>query len=261
MSIMYDGSNYNGFQTQGDKSTIQEYLEKSLTTFFATNTRIKGASRTDSGVHAYNQTATFTTHKEIQKARWLSGLNALLPKNITITNIQKVDNTFHPIKNAKAKIYRYTLWLGRCYNPFICQYVWSIPANINLSLIEDSLKLFVGTLDFSSFCNSNTDVATKTRTIYEIKTIRRDSCIDIWFYGEGFLKQMIRIIVGTLVNVGLKKIQQKDITNIFLRKDRKYAGPTAPAKGLTLVDIFYSDVPKNIDVIISNIKKDYFFVL
>jgi tRNA pseudouridine38-40 synthase len=259
ISLMYDGSKFYGFQIQGSDPSIQLYLEKSLSIFFATPVSVRGASRTDSGVHAYGQVASFCIDREFEQEKWLSGFNALLPKEICITSIRKVQNNFHPIIDAKAKLYRYTMWKGRCFNPFIYPYLWTVPANLDLDTMRDSLGYFVGSKDFSSFCNSDTQVVNKVRLLHEIKMVQRGDCIDLWFYGEGFLKQMIRIIVGTLVDVSLGKINKADIEAIITSKNRIAAGRTAPAKGLVLMEVFYGKCPENINDFIQTLKDKYFF--
>jgi tRNA pseudouridine38-40 synthase len=257
--LMYDGSSFFGFQSQKDGSAIQDYLEKVFTIFFSHKASVIGASRTDSGVHAYHQEILFSTNKEFSQKKWLASLNAMLPKAIGILDIKEAEENFHPIRSAKQKVYRYSLWNSRCFNPFIAPYVWSPPGRFDINKLENSLQHFVGSHDFTSFCSSDSGAKTRTRNILEIKVVARGDCVDIWFLGDGFLKQMLRIIVGTVVQIALGK-KDLDILKLFSLKDRTLAGQTAPAQGLTLIKIAY-DNKVNLNSVIKSLQNDYFFKL
>ena len=238
IEIVYCGKEFYGFQSQTGGSTIQDCLEEALRIFFRKKINIYGASSTDSGVHAFKQVATFELCEKFEIKQCLRGLNALLPTSIGISSLIKVDTSFDAIRSAKAKVYRYKLHLGKCINPFLLDYCWSVPESIDLNSLEDAANMFIGRHDFSAFCSIDSSAKTKIRTITEIICIRREKCFEVWIMGEGFLKQMIRIIVGTLVEVGLSKKTSENVRNILLKKDRKEAGKTLPAKGLTLIEIF-----------------------
>jgi tRNA pseudouridine38-40 synthase len=259
-SVLYDGSDFFGFQSQKDDSAIQDHLEKKFSIFFSHKVKVIGASRTDSGVHAYHQEISFVTNREFVKKKWLCSLNALLPRSVGIIDIKKAELNFHPIRDARQKVYRYTLWKSRCFNPFFSPYVWSVPSSIDINILEKSLEKFVGSYDFTSFCSSDSSAKTKVRNICEIKVVARGQCVDIWFLGGGFLKQMLRIVVGTVVDIALAK-KSMDISKVIAGKDRALAGQTAPARGLTLVKINYEKEDISLDSVISSLKEDYFFKL
>ena len=240
LEIMYKGRDFFGFQSQKNAITIQDTIEKALHIIFKKHVRICGASRTDTGVHAFKQFATFSIDQDFDLQKCLRSLNGLLPKSIGIKNISQVNLTFDPIRSARTKIYRYRLYTGKCYNPFIRDYVWEVSDKINLESIEQSCKHFIGQHDFTSFCSVDSFARSKVREIYDIQCFKRKQVFEIWFLGGGFLKQMIRIIAGTLVDVGLAKKEVDDIPEIILSQKREFAGKTAPAKALTLIDISYS---------------------
>lgn len=258
LSLSYKGKNFNGFQSQADGNAVQDHLERNLSIFLREEIKVQGASRTDSGVHAFGQKACFKAKELSDPKKLLAGLNALLPRDIGVNFIQEVPENFHPIREAKAKIYRYTLWLGRCYNPFVFPYVWSVPQSVDIKTLEKAIRSFEGTHDFSSFCNTDTSVKTKVRTILETKVVIRRNSVDLWFLGEGFLKQMIRIIVGTLVDFSLRKNLETSIDKVLEEKNRKKAGQTAPPQGLSLLEVFY-DEPPSLTSFIEDIEKEALF--
>jgi len=243
LDLSYLGSPFVGFQTQPTKDSVQDHLEAALKIFFSKETKVTGASRTDSGVHAENQVITFNTDKNFDEHRWIRGINSLTPREIGINQVREVPDDFHPIFSANAKAYRYRIWRGNCWNPFISPYVWEIYKPIDLELFKKSALKLVGTHDFTSFCNTDTDISTKTRNILEIKIDERGPLVDFWIVGEGFLKQMVRIIVGTLIDISDGKLPPDSIMDILNSKSRSAAGKTAPPDGLSLVKVFYGDVP------------------
>ena len=222
--------------------TVQESIEAALSIFCGHKVHVVGASRTDSGVHAEGQVIIFRTHKQFSLSSGLIGFNALLPKSICFRSLDKVNDSFHPIVNSKAKIYRYRLWVGRCSNPFIRDLVWNIPREANVDVIKKAAKYMIGSHDFTSFCAKDSDIRSKHRTIFDLSVEQKGQLINLWFLGDGFLKQMIRIIVGTFVDISLDKISYQDIPMIFSKEDRSQAGQTAPPHGLSLVKIFYDKV-------------------
>lgn len=239
--LSYLGHNFSGFQCQPDKSSVQDEVERAFQIFFGQSIKTTGASRTDSGVHAEHQVISFRTSKVFDEFRWLRSLNALVHDDIGFHSIHQVDDQFHPILSSKAKLYRYRLWVGYCDHPPIKPYVWPVKQSIDVNLLEKNLNDFVGRHDFKSFCATDTSAKTTARTILEVKLIQQGSLIDIWILGEGFLKQMIRIIVGTLVDQSISKLT-KGVPEVLLALDRRVAGKTAPGNALTLVKIYYDDV-------------------
>ena len=258
IKILYIGAKFFGFQTQTNKKGIQDHIEAALGILLKKTTKLKGASRTDSGVHALGQIATFETSLAVNLDTFLVSLNALLPRDIGIQSIVEVKSDFDPIYHAKAKLYRYCLWRGKCFNPFMDRYVWSVNRSLNTDCIKEALPILLGRHDFSSFCNSDSGAKTRVRTLIEADLIENDNKIEIWFLGEGFLKQMIRILVGTLVDVTMKKNNFLKLEEILKSKNRQLSGQTAPAKGLTLVEIYYESVPTLNDVILKKRNKSSF---
>lgn len=258
IDLSYIGTKFSGFQSQVSKNSIQDYLEKALATFLNHEVRIRGASRTDSGVHAHHQVALFRT-KVPYSPRWLLSLNALTPPEIGIQSLSPADKLFDPIFDSKGKAYRYRIWQGRCFNPFTQDFVWPIYQKIDLDILSTEASDFIGTHDFNAFCNKDSDAKTTTRKIFEIRCDVRGPMIDIWITGEGFLKQMVRIMVGTLVAVVRGHLPPGTVRNLLAgAHERKLAGMTAPAKGLALVEVFYNEV-KPLNKIISNCESSFCF--
>ena len=258
IDLSYIGTRFNGFQSQLSKNAIQDHLEKALQTFLNHEVRVRGASRTDSGVHAHQQVALFRT-KVPFSPRWLLSLNALTPPEIGIQKLYPVDQQFDPIFNSKGKAYRYRLWQGRCFNPFVQDFVWPIHQQIDLKLLAKEAQEFIGHHDFKAFCNKDSDAKTTTRRIFDVVCDERGPMIDIWITGEGFLKQMVRIMVGTLVAVVQGHLPPGTIRKLLDGGlERKLAGMTAPAKGLALVEVFYNDI-KPIESILKNCESSFCF--
>ncbi len=252
MDLSYVGTHFSGFQSQWNGNAVQDYIERACHIFFKQKVRLKGASRTDSGVHAQQQVASFETEKPFVLEKWKGALNALVGPGIGINHIEPVASDFHPIASAKAKVYRYSLWLGHCHNPFLEPYVWPVHKNLDLGLLEKEAQNFIGVHDFKAFCNVGSYARTTVREVLDIKVDMRLPVIDIWILGRGFLKQMVRIMVGSLIELALSKNPTFGISDMLLAKDRNQAGQTAPPQGLTLVQIYYDEIPQLSDVILKN---------
>lgn len=243
LDLAYIGTPFHGFQSQVTGQAVQDYLERALKTLLKHPVRVRGASRTDTGVHAEMQVATFFTHKPFSK-QWILGLNALTPRELAIKKITPLHEPFDPIRRAKAKAYRYRLWQGKCFNPFLAPFVWEVYPPIDADLLASSAQALVGRHDFAAFCNRDSDARTTVRRILQIKVEQRGPVVDIWFLGEGFLKQMVRIMVGTLVAIARGRMPPDCLPTLLLGNQRRAAaGMTAPAQGLSLVEIFYEEVP------------------
>lgn len=248
MDLNYLGHHFNGFQAQPCGNTIQDHLEAALQIILRHPVRIKGASRTDSGVHAHHQVVTFSTALAYNP-RWLVGLNAVLPNDIGVFSIREVPDEFDPIYSAKAKAYRYRIWKGKCFNPFLRPFVWSVNPSLDVTLLKQSLSNLMGVHDFAGFSNQGGQVKTTQRKIIEVYVDERQDMIDVWIIGEGFLKQMVRIIVGTMVDIATGQLPATQVSTVLSQGLRSLAGVTAPARGLSLVEIFYNEVPSIISVI------------
>ncbi|MCB9229036.1 MAG: tRNA pseudouridine(38-40) synthase TruA [Deltaproteobacteria bacterium] len=241
LDLSYIGTRYSGFQSQSAVATIQDELEKALKILLGHAVRIRGASRTDSGVHAQHQVAVFRTSKPFSR-QWLSGLNALTPGDIGITALAPVPAEFDPIIHSTGKAYRYRLWKGKCFSPFIRPYVWEVSEELCDQQLAHLGQAFVGLHDFGAFCNRDSDAKSTVREIYGFHVETRGPMTEIWVSGRGFLKQMIRIMVGTLCEGSRKGWKPEDIQRLLQPgMRREHAGQTAPAKGLCLVRVFFSE--------------------
>lgn len=242
LDLRYIGTPFQGWQSQTNGSGIQDHLERALAIILRHPTRVIGASRTDSGVHAEHQVAIFRTAVPFDEIRWLKSLNGILPPEVGVTGVSAITPDFHPIYAAHGKAYRYRLWQGATRHPMLQPYVWTMHREVDIHAMCAAAPYLVGTHDFTSFCAVDSSAKTRTRHVLEVSVTEHGPLIDIWVVGKGFLKQMVRIMVGTLVEIGMGKRTPQDMEKILLAHDRKAAGITAPANGLTLVEIFYGDI-------------------
>lgn len=240
LAIEYDGTNYHGWQIQPNAVSIQETIEDRLQKITQEEIRLIAAGRTDAGVHAIEQVANFSTESRLDINNIQRGLNSMLPPDIAVKDISEAEQDFHARHSAKSKIYRYVILNQRFPSPLYRNFSWFIPFKLNIKEMKNAVQCLIGKHDFSSFkasrCNSNNPI----REIYSI-SLDRDTKGFITFEIEanGFLKQMVRNIVGTLADVGKGKIGVSEFEEILRAKDRKRAGITAPPQGLFLVKIKY----------------------
>lgn len=239
LKVSYNGKKYSGFQIQKDKDTVQANIEKSLSTVCKEEVNIVASGRTDAGVSALCQVCHFDLSKEINEHKVLSYANVLLPQDIKILMIGKVDENFHARYSAKRKTYEYYFYVGMenaCFEDFAVH----IAKDVDIVSMKKGCKYFEGEKDFSSFCASNTDVKDKVRTVYKCDIVEvNDNLFKLVICGNGFLYNMVRIIMGTLVGIGVNKIKLEDLQNIINAKDRNKAGKTMPSKGLLLKNVEY----------------------
>lgn len=240
LTIAYDGTNYHGWQRQKGHITIQETIERALKKFFKLRINLTASGRTDAGVHAISQVANFKIKKlkiPIEKLTYV--LNNALPEDIRILKSELVNNTFDARKSAKSKTYLYVISNSSVQSPFSSRYSWHIPDKLNIHKMRSGGKYLIGKKDFRAFMSSGSAVNFTKRTIKKITISKHDSQIFITIKSDGFLKQMVRNIIGTLVEVGMGKRQPTDIRRILNSKDRKKAGICAPANGLFLLKVEY----------------------
>ncbi|MCX5816555.1 MAG: tRNA pseudouridine(38-40) synthase TruA [Proteobacteria bacterium] len=237
--VSYDGTAYHGWQCQPDLITIQQILQERIENIVNHKVKIYGGARTDSGVHAFGQTINFFTMSTIELRGLARGLNSHLPPDIRIRNAREVDEHFHARYSAKSKIYVYSI-LNTPYNsPFYGRYVWHIPYVLDVSFMNHAAKLIAGMHDFSAFKKKDEIYQSTMREVIKTGVKRKGDFIYILIEATGFLRYMVRNIVGTLMLVGSGKLTVEDFKNILESKDRENAGPTAPAKGLFLREIKY----------------------
>jgi tRNA pseudouridine38-40 synthase len=237
LEIEYDGTDFHGWQIQPKLRTVQGEIQDKLKTILGHKINLIGAGRTDVGVHALGQVANFKTTSELDKNSIINGLNGLLPDDIVIKRIEEVELNFNSRYNAKSRLYKYRIYLGR--TAIWRKYVWEVLYSLNLENIFEATKKIEGEHDFSSFCVTESTKDNNACRVFS--AIREKSGDELIFKIEAdrFLHAMVRSLVGTLVEVGRGYFSVSDFVNIMEAKDRKKAGPTAPACGLYLVEVKY----------------------
>ena len=239
LRVAYDGTGYSGWQIQPNAVTVEKVLIEALEGLFGKKVEIIGASRTDAGVHAYGNVAVFDTDTKMPAEKISYALNQRLPEDVRIQESVEVEAGFHPRHRDCVKTYEYRIWNDRFESPLNRLYSHFYYGKLDVDVMKEACGHFVGEHDFTSFCSAGSQVVDKVRTIYSLDVKREDRLITIRVTGNGFLYNMVRIIAGTLLRVGEGKIKPSEIPAIIAGKDRNLAGPTAPAKGLALVEIKY----------------------
>ncbi|MBU1220651.1 tRNA pseudouridine(38-40) synthase TruA [Myxococcota bacterium] len=240
LEVAYDGTAYCGFQYQENGPTVQAALEKAISTLEKRFIRVKGASRTDSGVHARGQRLFFTTPNNIPETGYMKGLNTVLPRDISAVSVRKVPVDFNPRLTA-GKVYIYRINLHPVRDPFEIRWHWHYFHSLDMGRMIEAATYIKGTHDFDCFQAADCERDNTTRTIYSINVDRCGYTIEIKISGSAFLKNMVRIISGTLVDVGRGFRNPEYVKQLIESKDRTQAGMTAPACGLTLEKIIYPD--------------------
>ncbi len=237
--VEYDGTNYFGWQKQLGVVTVQGVIEDCLSKFLGENIKIIGSGRTDTGVHAINQYFSFKTRKRLPKEAYLYGLNHFLPNDIVIKDVKEVAPDFHPIFSSKKKTYIYKI-LNRMEKTALDRNrVWHIERPLNLSALNICADTICGEHDFSSFRASMCERKNPVRKVYDAIWERDGELIIFKITANGFLHHMVRILVGTMVEVGLGRMSPVDFNAILMAKDRRKAKNTAPPQGLYLYEVFY----------------------
>jgi tRNA pseudouridine38-40 synthase len=238
--ISYDGSGFSGYQVQPNKRTVQSQIESVLAKIHKGSVvKIAASGRTDAGVHAKGQVIHFDSALSLPEDKWELALNSMLPEDISVLSVEKADSAFHVRFDASGKEYRYFLYQSPKRDPFQRNYAYHYPYPLNLAVMRKACTFLLGTHDFSSFCSARTEVEDKVRTIETIEISQDGDRINFRFIGNGFLYNMVRILVGTLIEVGSGKRQPEEIVGILEKRDRRYAGKTAPGQGLYLWKVFY----------------------
>lgn len=240
--IEYDGTNYSGWQKQKHQKnvkTIQGILEKKIRDITGENIELIASGRTDKGVHAIEQVANFKTSSTIPPKKIKYCINRTLPPDIYIKKSSLVECDFHARFDAKYKIYKYVVYNNKDYSPIIRNRAYHVYRCIDIEKIKKATNFFIGEKDFKAFMAAKTEVDTTIRTIENINIETMDGFIIFSFYAKSYLRHMIRIVVGTLIDVGVGKIDLEEIDSIIRSKDRKRAGITAPAQGLYLEKVIY----------------------
>jgi tRNA pseudouridine38-40 synthase len=237
--VEYDGSNYHGFQKQLNAHTIQAELEQAIHTISGETAGVNAAGRTDAGVHALGQVAAFNTATGIPAEKWKLALNSCLPDDIRIMNSQLVSMVFNPQFDAVQKSYRYLIYRKKEGATFYRNYALLNDQTLDIKAMQFSCSLVIGKHDFRCFCASGSGVKTWERTVHICSLEAEDAWLKLNIAADGFLYNMVRIIIGTLLEVGRGRFQAEQITSIIASRERSQAGPTAPPQGLYLCSVEY----------------------
>ena len=238
ITIQYNGKNYCGWQKQNNSPGIQGTIEKAIFDITREEVKITGSGRTDAGVHALGQVANFKTNSQIPVDRIPNALNAKLPKDISIVKAEDVDEDFHSRYSAKKKTYRYQIYNSQYRSPIYADISYPVKYDLDIDKMKKEAKSLIGTYDFKGFMSSGSSVIDTVRTIYNIEVSKSEDLIIIEIEGNGFLYNMVRIIAGTLVDIGRGRITE-NMSTIIKSKSRSMAGHTAPAHGLFLKKVDY----------------------
>jgi len=238
LTLAYDGTNYHGFQIQQNAVTIQEELEKAIAKIFAQAVRVTAAGRTDAGVHALGQVVNFFVETKIPCERIPYALNSVLPADIVVTSAEEVPADFHARYSAKSKVYRYTVDHAPFPRVLTRHYAYHFPYRLDLDSMQRAASTLLGQKDFCTFMASGSSVKSTVRTIMALDLIDQDDYLTITIEADGFLYNMVRIITGTLLEVGLGK-RHYDLTPVLEARNRSAAGWTAPAHGLIMQKVKY----------------------
>ena len=239
LTLEYDGTNYLGWQKQKVGITIQGTLEEAIKVLTKEEVEVTGSSRTDAGVHAKGFVANFKTNSKIPSEKFREAINHKLPEDIVILKSEEVEEEFHARYNAMGKTYSYSILNRDAPSAIDRNYLYHVKRKLDVESMKEACQYFIGTHDFSAFKTSGSSVKTTVRTIKELYIEDNDDIIKIYVTGDGFLYNMVRIIVGTLIMVGSNKIKPLEIKNIIASKEREKAGICVPASGLVLEKVYY----------------------
>ena len=249
ITIQYDGTRYKGWQGQNSTGlTIQGKIEAVLGQMAGHAVEVIGSGRTDAGVHAKGQVANFHIEEHFTEGKILSYLNHYLPDDICIREVSGASERFHARLNAKGKVYQYTCYIGDEKPVFDRMYTWVLPEWVtngtsdrmpDIEAMQKAAEYLIGTHDFKSFCGNNKMKKSTVRTIYDITIAEEEGYLRMTFHGNGFLQNMVRILTGTLLEVGYGRMHAEDMETVLASRDRQMAGPTAPPHGLMLLEVEY----------------------
>ena len=239
LTIEYDGKDFNGWQKQPNKLNIQGTIEQAIKSITGEDVELNASGRTDAGVHALGQVANFKTNSQIPIEKFAIAINSKLKRSIVIKKAEEVDERFHSRLSCKRKTYRYIINNSEEGSAIYRNLETHIPQKLDVDKMKEAVKYFEGEHDFKAFKASGTSSKNSVRTIFETNIYQKENRIYIELTGNGFLYNMVRIIAGTLVEVGIGKIEPKDIPEIIKEGKREKAGKTLPPNGLYLVKVMY----------------------
>jgi len=238
--IEYEGTHYHGWQRQKSESTVQEVLEDRIGVITGERVTLIGSGRTDAGVHALNQVANFATETEIAASNLLKAINSFIPKDIAVKSVEDADDTFHARYDVKRKGYIYKILNRPVRSPLYRNFSWHIYGRLDLDAMKEAATVLEGRHDYTSFCAADGDSRHNIRTVMAAGlTVSEHSVITFSIEADGFLRYMVRNIVGTLIDVGRGKIDPAEFAGILRARDRTQAGITAPPQGLFLKEVHY----------------------
>ena len=237
--ISYDGTRYYGWERQPGRDTIQGKLETVLSRMTGVESEIIGAGRTDAGVHAKAMIANAHLETQLSPKEILDYMNRYLPDDISVNRVDIVSDRFHARYNAAGKLYTYTCYVGDSKPVFNRKYVTILESVPDIESMKKAASYLVGEHDFKAFCSNPKMKKSTVRTVDTIEIVKRKDLIYFNFHGDGFLQNMVRIITGTLLEVGFGRMTTDDVKEILEKKDRRLAGPTAPPQGLSLIRVDY----------------------
>lgn len=237
--LEYEGSRFRGWQVQPQGPTLQGVLEEALQRLTGVPTRVVAAGRTDAGVHALGQVVSFSTARRLSPEAWKGALNTLLPPEVVVRGVREASEGFDARRWASGKQYRYDILARPDPSPFFRKRAWWVPWILQVEAMREAAALLVGTHDFSAFRAAGCAARHPVRTLRRAEIAVEGDLLRCWFEGDGFLRMMVRNLVGTLVEVGRGRMRPGAMGEILSAKDRRLAGPTAPPDGLYLVEVFY----------------------
>jgi len=240
LTVAYDGTNYAGWQRQDNAMTVQEKLEDALSDLLHRQVTTRASSRTDAGVHALGQRVSFfAPDLRVPLDKLPMVLVGMLPSDISVAAAEVVPDVFNPQFDAKFKTYAYSMYSAPCPNPLTRRYSAFVPQRLNIENMQKAAQHFVGRHDFAAFCAAGSSAKTTVREVYDCSVEMAQSTYTLTVTGNGFLYNMVRIVAGTILYVGIGKIQPEDVPGIITSGDRKRAGKTMPPEGLTLLEVSY----------------------
>lgn len=242
--LEYDGTGFHGWQSQKNAASIQDALEAALKVLFRETLRVDGASRTDAGVHAHGQVAAFNSDREMPTEKVRFGLNGILPRSIQVRACETVPDVFDPRRDPLSKTYRYTWVDGTTLAPFWRDWAWYSHHRLDEGAMQRAADAIVGEHDFSAFRAAGCTAKSPVRRILKVQVRRKDDRVTFEIQGQAFLQQMVRILAGTLYEVGIGKFAPERMAQVLASKDRLQAGKTAVAKGLMLWGLEYGAIPR-----------------
>lgn len=239
LTLAFDGTAYHGWQIQNDSQTVQGLLSDAISRIAGEHITPTGSGRTDAGTHARGLIANFHTGSRLSPGKIMRALNSLLPRDIRVLSAREVSPDFHARKSAVSKIYRYQAYLGPILPPHLIREYFHYPLPVDLGKMARAARLFEGEHDFASFAKTNASASGTVRRIFHCTLQKRGHRLFLTVQGNGFLHHMVRNMAGTLLEVGRGVISLEDFEDLFLKRDRRLAGFTAPAHGLVLVKVKY----------------------